>query len=71
VAIEVDDPLMFGRHTVERVAHYPHQVAEVVDPHVVGMPHGFDVDDRVAQETESGTLVVRQAGAWVAAVIDR
>ena len=71
VAVEVDDPLMFGRHTVEGVAHDPHEVSVVVEPHVVCMSHGLDVDDRVAQEVEPPTLVVRQARARVTTIVDR
>ena len=70
VTVEVDDLLVFGRHTVERIAHDPHEVAVVVEPHVVGVAHGFDVDDRVAQEVQATALVVREPGTRVAALVD-
>ncbi len=70
VTVEVDDLLVLRWHAIERVAHDPDEVAVVVEPHVVGVAHGLDVDDRVAQEVKPATLVVREPRTWVTAVVD-
>jgi len=71
VAVEVDHSLMLGGHAVERVARHPHEVAVVVEPHVVGVADRLHVDDGVAQEGEPRALVVREPRPRVAAGVAR
>ncbi len=71
VAVEVDDRLLGVGDAVLAVHQHPGEVAEVVEPGVLGPLDGTDPHERLAQVLHPRALVVGGAAQRIAALVDR